>query len=985
MANTDNFGFSNLIFRIFGCRKRFFAAIFFLVLFIAGTHTNATALTTPPGVPDLSNDSTYLKVIADSAIADNSANDRIRAHIVDSDGNPVPGINVNFRWNPGTGDVTIGVTTDVNGNAFLQLASAIVGKIAVNARINGVLLVNGNPINASFVAYVPSVTAPTTKLVVVANGAVANGTAINTVKAIVTDANGNPVPNQSVTFQKPTGVANFTTPVTVVTDANGEAFISMSSTTVGDVTITADVNGVQITNNSPATVKFVADVPNVVVASTFLEVVTSGALANGSATNSVRAHITDINGNPAANQTVTFTIASGTANPSGSLTVITDANGYALLNLTSTVANTAGITAVVNGINITNGSPASVTFVVDVPSVNSPATKLVVVTTGALSDGTATNSVRAIITDANGNPVSGQTVTFQIASGTATFTTPVTVTTDINGQAIVSLVSTTAGTVAITANVNGTPITNNSPASVVFVANAPDVSKPSTLLEVLTTGALADGTATNSVRAHITDVNGNPVPGQTVTFTIASGVATPSGSLTMVTDANGNAMLVLTSNTIGNVNITATVNGNNIPNGSPATVVFVADVPSVSVATTKLVVITTGAVANGIAINTVKAIITDKNGNPVPGQTVAFTMTPGTAIFVGAPQLITDANGEAIINIQSTVSGSFDITATVNLIPITNGSPATVIFVAGLPDLTNPLTALKVTKDSSASDGAATDVVKAHIVDAFGNPVPGQTVTFTVAGGIATPTGLLTFTTDANGDAIISFTSVVDGNATITAKLNTVSDITYGSPATITFVTYPDVTKPATILVVMTDNAVADGLATNSIRAHVVDNNGNVMPGQKVVFTITSGDGTITTIQPVVTDANGDAVIMLVSSKVGSVAVTAKVEGKDIINGSPAKVRFTADDVWVPRVFTPNGDGTNDIIRPIINGSFQFQFFSIYNRWGNQLFNSIDVNKGWDGKLKGVLQPNETYLWIIGGTNANNVRVQKRGMFTLVR
>jgi gliding motility-associated-like protein len=215
--------------------------------------------------------------------------------------------------------------------------------------------------------------------------------------------------------------------------------------------------------------------------------------------------------------------------------------------------------------------------------------------------------------------------------------------------------------------------------------------------------------------------------------------------------------------------------------------------------------------------------------------------------------------------------------------------------------------------------------------------------------------------------------------------LNTTSAITNGSPANITFIPYPDVTKPATLIVVQTDNAIADGTATNSVRAHVVDNNGNAMPNQRVVFTIVSGEGTIVTVQPVLTDANGDAVITLVSNKAGFVTLTATVENKNIINGSPAKVRFTPDDVWVPRVFTPNGDGTNDVVRPIINGSFQFKFFSIYNRWGNQLFNSIDVNKGWDGKLKGVLQPNETYLWIIGGTDRNNTRVQKRGMVTLVR
>src|SRR5690606_20692122 len=181
---------------------------------------------------------------------------------------------------------------------------------------------------------------------------------------------------------------------------------------------------------------------------------------DGTATNSVRANITDAFGNPVANVTVTFQILSGTADPVGSLTVTTDANGQAVLELTSTLVNMVDIAAEVNGSAITNGSPATVEFVVDVPSVNAPTTRLEVVANGADADGVATNIVKAVITDANGNPVANQLVTFQIASGDGSFTTPATVITDINGEATVSLSSTTEGAVDIVADVEGTPIVN---------------------------------------------------------------------------------------------------------------------------------------------------------------------------------------------------------------------------------------------------------------------------------------------------------------------------------------------------------------------------------------------------------------------------------------------------------------------------------------------------------------------------------------------
>src|SRR5690606_25739699 len=132
---------------------------------------------------------------------------------------------------------------------------------------------------------------------------------------------------------------------------------------------------------------------------------------------------------------------------------------------------------------------------------------LEVVTTGATADGAATNSVRAVVTDEDGNPVPNQPVTFSIASGTGGFTTPVTVQTDANGVAVATLTSTVAGDVSIEAVIGVTPITNGSPAVVQFVADVPDASAPTTRLEVIATNAVADGAAINSVRAVITDAN----------------------------------------------------------------------------------------------------------------------------------------------------------------------------------------------------------------------------------------------------------------------------------------------------------------------------------------------------------------------------------------------------------------------------------------------------------------------------------------------
>ena len=89
--------------------------------------------------------------------------------------------------------------------------------------------------------------------------------------------------------------------------------------------------------------------------------------------------------------------------------------------------------------------------------------------------------------------------------------------------------------------------------------------------------------------------------------------------------------------------------------------------------------------------------------------------------------------------------------------------------------------------------------------------------------------------------------------------------------------------------------------------------------------------------------------------------------------------------IYVPDVFTPNGDGINDVIKPITPGIKKFRWFRIYNRWGNLVFESADAQKGWDGKLRGKDQPAETYIWVVEGADSRGISIKKTGMLNLLR
>ncbi len=85
--------------------------------------------------------------------------------------------------------------------------------------------------------------------------------------------------------------------------------------------------------------------------------------------------------------------------------------------------------------------------------------------------------------------------------------------------------------------------------------------------------------------------------------------------------------------------------------------------------------------------------------------------------------------------------------------------------------------------------------------------------------------------------------------------------------------------------------------------------------------------------------------------------------------------------IYIPNAFTPNGDGLNDIFRPVVELELVRQFhLSIYNRWGERIFETSDAGKGWDGKdcLPGV------YVWIISYENRVGKGCELRGMVTLV-
>ncbi|HEY9364698.1 MAG TPA: PKD domain-containing protein [Chitinophagaceae bacterium] len=102
---------------------------------------------------------------------------------------------------------------------------------------------------------------------------------------------------------------------------------------------------------------------------------------------------------------------------------------------------------------------------------------------------------------------------------------------------------------------------------------------------------------------------------------------------------------------------------------------------------------------------------------------------------------------------------------------------------------------------------------------------------------------------------------------------------------------------------------------------------------------------------------------------------------KDTINISI----FKGSAIYMPTAFTPDGNGLNDILRPKYIGIKKLDYFIIYNRWGNKVFESKELLKGWDGTSNGRQLANDVYVWVLQATDLEGKQYHLKGTVTIIR
>ncbi|HAX2458517.1 TPA: hypothetical protein JW662_004763, partial [Escherichia coli] len=768
-----------------------------------------------------------LVVIKDGSVADGATANTLQVKVTDAFGNALNGQTVSVMAGNGA-TVTPTVITGPDGTVEISATSQTAGISTVTVTINNSSLSR----NVMFVADVR--TAQIADLVVIKDGAVADGAMANMLQVKVTDAFGNALAGQTVSVLAGNGA---TTASTVTTQPDGTVEISVTSQTAGTSVVTASINNSSQSRN----VTFIADVRTAKIAD--LVVTRDNSVADGAMANTLRVRVTDAFGNTLAGQTVSV-MADNSATVS--LTVTTEPDGTVEISVTSQTAGVSAVTASINNSSLSQ----SVKFIADVRTAQ--IADLVVIKDGSEADGSTANTLQVRVTDAFGNALAGQTVSVTADNSAMVASTVIT---GPDGTVEISVSSQTAGISAVTATINNSTASQN----VMFIADV----RTAKIADLVVTrdNSVADGAMANTLQVKVTDANGNTLAGQTVSVLADNGATTAP---TVITEPDGTVEISVTSQTAGVSAVTATINSSS----QSQNVTFIADVSTAKIA--DLVVIKDGSEADGSTANTLRARVTDAFGNALAGQTVSVTAGNGATV---SPTVITGPDGTVEISVTSQTAGVSAVTATIN----NSTASQNVMFIADVR--TAKIADLVVIKDDSVADGAMANMLRARVTDAFGNALAGQTVSVMAGNGATTAP---TVTTQPDGTVEISATSQTAGISTVTATINNSS-----LSRNVMFVA--DVrTAQIADLVVIKDGSVADGSTANMLRVRVTDAFGNALGGQTVSVLADNG---VTTAPTVITEPDGTVEISVTSQTAGVSAVTATINS----SSQSQNVTFIAD------------------------------------------------------------------------------------------
>lgn len=800
--------------------------------------------------------------------------------VTDANGNPVGGVTVSWTVTSGGGSIGALSTSDASGIATAtHTLGPTAGPQTVEAAVAGL---TGSPVGFSSTA---TAGAPSTLSVAAGDGQSAPvGSNVPVAPAVlVSDASGNPVAAASVAFNVVSGGGS-ATGSPAVSDALGVA--TVGAWTLGQAAgpnvlraVIAGVDSVEFTATgtpgSPASMALEAGDGQSAIAGSDVPIPPS-------------VRVTDAFGNGVDGASVTFVVLGGGGSVTGA-TALTIGGGVGAVG-----SWTLGSAAGANTLRATSpGVPDTVTFTAT--SLPGAASEMLYVAGDAQTDtvgATLATAYSVRIVDDVGNGVAGIPVSWSVGVGGSI--TPSS-TSDANGFAVAMRVLGTAvgpdSAFASVGGLTGSPVrftsttTVGAPASVVVTSGDGQTATVGTTVPI-------------DPAVQVTDQFGNPVAGVGVSFTVTGGGGSVTGS-TPTTAADGSASVgSWTLGVAAGANqLSATVTGL-----APATfsATGTADAPS-------QLLLAAGdgqAAVAGTPVAIQPAVrVADQYGNDVAGTTVTFAVTSGGGAVTGASP-VSGSSGLATV-------GSWTLGPSVG----SNTLEATAVGIVGSVGFTANGTVGAPATIALAGGDAQSDTVGATLAtsytvlveDANGNPVSGVTVTWGATGGSITPSS------DTDGSGIASAVRVLGTAAGLQAATASVGGLA-GSPVGFTATATAGAAAQITVSAGNGQSATVGTAVSTNPAVAVQDQFGNAVAGESVTFAVPLGDGTVSPVTPVLTDASGvaTATSWTLGTLAGPDSLTATAASPGI-SGNPVTLTATATAGAPVSIAVSSGDNQTAI------------------------------------------------------------------------
>lgn len=871
-------------------------------------------------IGDQSTAALTLSVPSGDITVTNTAPQHMTATLQDKNGNPLKDKEITFSVpndvaskfsisNGGKG------MTDSNGVAIASLTGTLAGTHMIMAR-----LANSNVSDAQPMTFVADKDRAVVVLQTSKAEIIGNGVDETTLTATVKDPSNHPVAGITVNFTMPQDVAaNFTLENNgiAITQANGEAHVTLKGKKAGTHTVTATLGNNNTSDSQPVT--FVADKAS---AQVVLQISKDEITGNGVDSATLTATVKDQFDNEVNNLPVTFSSASSglTLTPGVSNT---NESGIAQATLAGVAFGEQTVTASLAN----NGASDNKTvhFIGDTAAAKiielTPVPDSIIAGTPQNSSGSA---ITATVVDNNGFPVKGVTVNFTSRTNSAEMTNGGQAVTNEQGKATVTYTNTRSSieSGARPDTVEASLENGSSTLSTSINVNADASTAHLTWLQALFDTVSAG--ETTSLYIEVKDNYGNGVPQHQVTLSVSpSEGVTPSNNAIYTTNHDGNFYASFTATKAGVYQVTATLeNGDSMQQ----TVTYVPNVTNaeITLATSKDPVI-----ADNNDLTTLTATVADTEGNAIANTEVTFTLpedVKANFTLSDGGKAITDAEGKAKVTLKGTKAGAHTVTASIT------GGKSEQLVVNFTADTLTAQVNLNVTEDNFIANNVGMTRLQATVTDGNGNPLANEAVTFTLPADVSASFTLGqggSAITDINGKAEVTLSGTKSGTYPVTVSVNN-----YGVSDTKQVTLIADAGTATLASLTSVYSFVVSTTEGATMTASVTDANGNPVEGIKVNFRGTSVTLSSTSVE---TDDRGFTEILVTSTEVGLKTVSASLADKptevisrllnakaDINSATITSLEIPEGQVMVAQDVAVKAHVNDQFGNPILNESVTF-------------------------------------------------------------